>query len=170
MEKSYVVREFRENDDFDYFDRLVWDENTKRGERLGIKLNGKYSVDINKKIVKKENYFPESETQTLISKQSKGLVLEVDGVIAAVVTVTLHQGGNGNLHMLGCVESNKTELEPLIKACVDFIQENGGNKLYCFSEILPGQIRNQEIDFWEKYSFIPEPYYSQWVVCHDFRK
>jgi hypothetical protein len=31
------VREFNEHDDFDYYDRLAWEEHIRRGERIGIR-------------------------------------------------------------------------------------------------------------------------------------
>ncbi|MFC5703349.1 hypothetical protein ACFPVX_18845 [Cohnella faecalis] len=170
MGQNEAVREFREDDDFHYFDRLVWEEHRRRGERIGIHMNGSFSVDTSHRIVRKENYFPDNGDSSLLSRSSKGFVLESNGEIVAVVTVTLHQSGNGNLHMLGCVEGSEAGLAPLIEAGIAFVKSKGGRKLTCFSEILPGQLTNGEFDYWATYGFKPEPYYSQWVVCQDFRR
>lgn len=39
------VREFRPNDDFDFFNRLVWDEHKRRTQRLRGNIHGPFSVD-----------------------------------------------------------------------------------------------------------------------------
>jgi hypothetical protein len=165
MSSRFLVREFCENDNFDFFNELVWDEHKRRGERLRDRIDGQFSVDYSFKIINKEQYFPEDNSQPI----NKGFVLESDGDLVAILTATLEiEGKNGTVHKLGFNGKTDISIMPLINACSKFIRDNGGNTMYCFSEILPGQIHNSEVEYWVNLGFKPEPYYSQWVVMNDF--
>lgn len=113
LQAAAVVREFREGDDFDQIDRLVRDEYRKRHERIGVRFQGKYSVD-NKRIIHKSEFFPTQQDQNVRRKpSSKGFVLESDGEIAAVMIVTLQQkGGNEEIRrFVRCVLASMEQLQ-----------------------------------------------------------
>lgn len=168
MSSQYLVREFCEDDNFESFNQLVWDEHIRRGRRNGVTIKGDFSIDYSQKIISKEQYFSNDDLSYPINK---GYVLESDGEVIAILTTTLElNGNNGTIHKLGIKEGSEVSLEPLINACTAYIQHNGGHTVYCYSDILPGQIHNADIEFWVNYGFKPEPYYAQWVVMNDFLK
>lgn len=165
---GYKVREFCKDDDFDYFDRLAWEEHERRNIHVGIRKSGEFPFD-KMKLVKRETYFNNEDSS--MAKESKGFVLMTDvGEFAGFATVTISPSGNGTITQFGHPDQNQRELGPLIDACLEYVRQRRGNKLFCMTEILPGQIYNAEFEFWSRYAFKPESYYSQWLIFNDFKQ
>ncbi|RKN79248.1 hypothetical protein [Paenibacillus ginsengarvi] len=166
--KPITIRELHKDDDFTTIKRLI-KETYKRLENHDIGVFTESADMI------KEQFFPTVSSPT--SSVGKGFVgADDNGIVVIFMGVVLSPSSRNGYLLFGCTEDSENSLHSLIDKCYDSIRDYGGKKLLHFVHILPGQIRNRHLSFWERYGFISDEYYqitlalplSNWEVPPDF--
>lgn len=142
-----IIRPIAETDDFEELLRLM-NETVKRFNPDPTFFGFGYTAE-----GLREKFFGSSA-------QDKGFVVEINGTVVAFMAVSLSSVTKHGSVEFGFVEGNEQFLHELVQKCAELVHENGGEKMFKFAFSKFGQIRNNEITFWEQLGFVSEEYSS----------
>jgi len=145
-----IVREVRQDDDFSLIGTLLEKTVIRFHKEMG--LHTQYSEDT---AFLKRMLFANSEPRP----SAKGFVAVQDDSIKAFICVNLSGKYKNGYVTAGMEEGYEACIPELVECCVNAVRENGGSAVHKFVALVPGQIRNSSITFWERYGFVSNPYY-----------
>jgi len=90
---------------------------------------------------------------------NQGLVSIRGERIVAFAGVGVSANSKNGLLAIGFESGCEEELRPLLDRCSEITRAHGGELIGRFISLDPGQIRNDEITFWERHGFRADPYF-----------
>lgn len=144
-----VIRELRETDDFSRIRELI-------GSTLRQMRNDQKTCYVSTPEYLRNYFFGDDRTA---SAANQGFVTIREERIVAFAGVHVSENSKNGLLSIGFESGCEEELGPLLDACADITRAHGGRQLGRFVSLEPGQIRNDEITFWERFGFRADPYF-----------
>lgn len=158
----YKYRAVQESDDFDSIYKLI-NETMERFSGTDSIAYGETAKQL------KKNYNDPMSP-------NKGFVAIVEDKIVAFMAVFTAEITNNAYIECGFLLEHEETLNELLRRCVTTVRNNGGTRIYTYSPILFGQVRNKCITLWEKLGFVSEGYSNatttlnldHWTIPHSF--
>jgi hypothetical protein len=163
MDNDVCIRSLTPEDDFEKIDAMLRAEVERRHQRIGIYYEGtKHKRDYSRKMISKEMFF--NGVQSKLSY--KGFIVEASEEVKAVMIIRIYPSGNGFVEW-GYIEGGNQFIDDLLRHYRKEVTTLSDARLYKMIEILPGQIRNKEIAFWENRGFVSDSYYNTFIIHHN---
>ncbi|BBH24126.1 hypothetical protein Back11_54710 [Paenibacillus baekrokdamisoli] len=160
-----TIRRIQRTDDFDKIEALYMQYIKQQHNNQGIDLNrNEFRVDYNWKLNFKDNFFPPKGRTEYVYIDEGYVYVEEKEIKAMMFTKTPKGSSNSYVHCGYLPGYEKSVIKLLTK--IQKKQSNG--VLYKFAEMLPGQIRSNEITTWEGMGFKVESYYTTWMINEKF--
>lgn len=142
--KLVHIRSVQEADDFEVIYQLI---NTTM-----VRFSGTESVSyaVSGEVLKKRYCDLKSPNKAFVAI-SENKIIAFMGVLATGVT-------KNGLIECGFSQEYEDVLDQLLSKCIASVQGNGGTRIYIYSPIQFGQVRNEGIRLWEKLGFISDEY------------
>ena len=171
MQLNSQIRDLRSDDDFGAIVELIREKFQQYNRQFHVNIKYAQKPDL-----LKASFFPNShDSGNGQDLRSIGFVSEAGGFITAFMGVNFSESSKNGYLISGFRNQHEPVLTGLLAKCLDTVKQNGGTKLYQFVPMLPGQIRNEEIAFWERLGFVSDPYFhalikldmDEWNVPED---
>lgn len=146
---KHTIRNLLETDDFVRIRALIHSSLTRT--RGGFK-----TPYVAKPEHLRSSYFGEDR---LGWKECAGFVATDNERIVAFAGVYVAESSKNGLLAVGFDSEGEASLPSLLARCEEVVRAHGGRQLGRFTSLAPGQIRNDEITFWERYGFRADPYF-----------
>jgi hypothetical protein len=150
------TRSLRPDDDFEVIHRLRHE--TLR--RLKRETAGKTPYRTSPQEFRKLFFPPAPEMGDDSERPYEGFVVEENGAIVAFMGLGFSPETKNGYIIPAFEPEAECHLPALLTGCSDAVRRSGGHKCMYFAALLPGQVRNGEISFWERYGFVADDY------CH----
>ncbi|WP_193556151.1 hypothetical protein [Paenibacillus ginsengarvi] len=144
-----MIRELRDTDDFSRIRDLI--KNSLRQMRNDQKT---HYVSTPEHL--RSQFFGEDRAAWAANR---GFVSMHQERIVAFAGVYVSENSKNGLLSIGFESGYEEALQPLLDRCSEVTQAQGGQRIGRFITLDPGQIRNDEITFWERYGFRADPYF-----------
>lgn len=144
-----VIRELRDTDDFSRIRELI--KNSLRRMR-----NDQKTCYVSTPEQLRSSFFGDDRAAWAANQ---GFISIREERIVAFAGVHVSENSKNGLLSIGFEAGSEDELGPLLDRCSDITRAQGGQQLGRFVSLEPGQIRNDEITFWERYGFRADPYF-----------
>lgn len=156
------IREVRETDDFE----AIYDLVNRTLRKHAGEDNVTYGVTADEL---KRNFCGSNPN-------GRAFVAVTDGELQAYMSVYISEVTNNGIVECGYKDENVGALGELLDCCVSFIKKHGGDKVYKYSPMRFGQVRNEGISLWERLGFISDEFCTittvldakEWKAPDDF--
>lgn len=144
-----MIRELRDTDDFSRIRDLI--RNSLRQMR-----NDQKTCYVSTPEHLRSQFFGEDGAAWAANR---GFVSMHQERIVAFAGVYVSENSKNGLLSIGFESGYEEALQPLLDRCSEVTRAQGGQRIGRFITLDPGQIRNDEITFWERYGFRADPYF-----------